>query len=80
MRRPKRLRSRIAVIVGEVIGERRGGTVADLRVAVEPRQNVARCGPPQSNERREGHASAKREQDDASDADGPGRELPGAGP
>ena len=48
MGRPKGLGARIAVVVGERIGERGGGTVAHLRVAVEPGQDVARRGPTQS--------------------------------
>ena len=68
------------MVVGERIGERRGGTVADLRVAIEPGQDIARRGTAQSQERRKGRAGAEREQDDAGDANGPWRELPGAGP
>ena len=80
MGRPKGLRARIAVVVGESVGERGGGTVARLRVAIEPGEHVARRRAAQSHERREGGSDAEREQDDAGDANGPWRELPGARP
>ena len=80
MGRPKGLRAGIAVVVGERVGERGGGTVARLRVAVEPGQDVARRRAAQSHERRKGYSSAEREQDDAGDAEGPWRELPDACP
>ena len=80
MGRPKDLRVGIAVVVGERVGERGGGTVPRLRVAVEPRQDIARRRAAQSHERRKKYSSAKREHDDAGDADGPWRELPDTRP
>ena len=80
MGRPKRLRAGVAVVVGETVGERGGGTVACLGVAVEPGQDVARRRATQSHERRQGYSSGEREQDDAGDAEGPRRELPDACP
>ena len=80
MRGPKGVRARVAVVVGEAVGERGGGTVVRSRVAVEPRQNVARRGAAQTRERRKGDEPREREQDDAGDAEGPRRELPGAQP
>ena len=80
MGRPKSCGARIAVVVGERVGERRGGTVAHLRVAIEPGQDVARRRPAQPHERRKGCSDAESEQDDAADANGPWRELPGARP
>ena len=68
MGRPKGLRARVAVVVGELVSKRGGGTVAYLRVAVEPGEHVARRGTAQSHERREGDSGAEREQDDAGDA------------
>ncbi len=80
MGRPKGLSARVAMVVGERVGERGGGTMVDLRVAIEPGEHVARRGTAQSHERREGDSSADGEQDDAGDANGPRRELPGACP
>ena len=77
---PKRLRARVAVVVGEAVGERGGWTVVRSRVAVEPRQNVARRRAAQPRERREGDEPREREQDDAGDAEGARRELPDAEP
>ncbi len=68
------------MVVGERIGERGGGTVAHLRIAIEPGQNVARLRTAQSHERRKGCSEAEREQDHAPDANGPWGELPGARP
>ena len=56
------------------------GRWLDLRVAIEPGQDVARRRPAQAHERRKGDAGADREQDDAGDANGARRELPGARP
>ena len=61
MGRPEGLRDRIAMVVGERIGERRGGTVARLRVAIEPGQNVTRRRTAQSHERRKRCSKAERE-------------------
>ena len=80
MGRPKGFGARIAMVVGERVGERGGGTVAHLRVAVEPGQDVTRRGSAQPHERRKGCSDAEGEQDDAADANGPWRELPGACP
>src|SRR6202035_4489614 len=71
MGRPKGLRDRIAMVVGERIGERGGGTVAYLRIAIEPGQNVTRRRTAQSHERRKGCSKAEREQDHAADANSP---------
>ena len=68
------------MVVGERIGERRGGTVTDLRVAIEPGQDLARLGTAQSHERRKGGSKAEREKNNAADANGPWGELPGARP
>ncbi len=73
---PKRLRAVIAVVVREGVGERGCGTVVRMRVAIEPRQDVPSRRAAQSHERREGDSASEREQDDAADADGTGRELP----
>ena len=54
--------------------------MAGVRVAIESGQDVARRRATQSQERRQGHPSREREQDDAADAEGPGRELPDAQP
>src|ERR1700722_631633 len=80
MGRPKGLGARIAVVVGKRISERSGWTVAHLRVAIEPGQDVARRRTAQSHERRQRCADAEREQDDAADANSLRRELPGARP
>jgi hypothetical protein len=80
MGRPQSVRGRIAMIVGERIGERGGGTVTDLRIAVEPGEDVARRGATQSQEGRESRSGAEREQDNAGNANGARRELPGARP
>ena len=50
------------------------------RVAVEPRQDVARRGAAQTRKRKKGDKPREREDDDAEDAEGPRRELPGAQP
>ena len=70
----------IAVVIGEAIGKRGGRTMADLRVAVEPGEHVARRGTAQSHERRESDSGGEREQNDAGDAKDAWRELPGACP
>ena len=80
MGRPESLSGRIAMIVGERIGERGGGTVTDLRIAVEPGENVARRGATQSQEGGERRSGAEREQDDAGNANRARGELPGACP
>ena len=77
---PKGLRARIAIVIGERVGERGGGTVAHLGVAVEPGEHVARRGAAQSHERRESDSGGEREQNDAGDAKDAWRELPGACP
>jgi len=77
---PKGLRARIAIVIGERVGERGGGTVADLGVAVEPGEHVARRGTAQSHERREGDSGGECEHDDPGDAKDARRELPGACP
>jgi hypothetical protein len=80
MGRPKGLSARVAMVVGERVGERGSGAVAHLGVAIEPGQSVARRGPTQSHERRKSDCDAEREQDHAGDANEPWRELPGARP
>ena len=80
MGRPKGLRARIAVVIGEAVGKRGGGTVVHLRVAVEPGEHVARRGAAQSQERRESGSGGEREQNDPGDAKDAWRELPGARP
>ena len=76
MRRPHRLGARIAVVVGEAVGERGGRPVVCSRVAVEARQDVARRRAAHPRERRERNPAGEREQDDAGDAQRPRRELP----
>ena len=80
MGRPQGAGAGIAVVVGEAVGERRRGTVARARVAVEPRQNVARRRPAQPRERRKRDEGGEREHSDAADAGHPRRELPSAEP
>ena len=80
MGRPKRLRVGVAVVIGERVGERGGRTVARLRVAVEPGQDVGPRRAAQSQERRKGCSAGEREQDDAADAERARRELPDARP
>ena len=50
MGRPKGFGAWIAMVVGERVSERGGGTVAHLGVAIEPGQNVARSGPTQPDQ------------------------------
>jgi hypothetical protein len=74
------LGSRIALVVGQRVGEGGGGTVGRLRVAIEPAQHIVRRRAAQSRQRRKGRSSREREQDDARDAQEARRELPGAEP
>ena len=74
--RPHRLRARIAVVVGEAVGERGGRTVVRSCVAVEPREDFARRRAAQARERRKRSPAGECEQHDAGDAERPRRELP----
>ncbi len=80
MGRPKRLRVGIAMVIGERVGERRGRTVACLRVPVEPGKDVGPRRTTQAQERRKGDPAGEREHNDAADAEGARRELPDARP
>jgi hypothetical protein len=80
VRGPHRLRARIAVVVGEAVGKRGGGTMACSRVTVEPREDVARRRTAHTRQRREGNPARDREQHDPGDPQRPRRELPRSKP